>query len=154
MNSRNLLRFALAMVLFGSGVALGQRTATSKFEKYAKAESIDGLQWRTTQVTIQSILANLPPDSRGTGPASVYFDWKARKAKAVVFVDSEHLERQTASETQNTLTGKAFFTLVTIQSWIPEISESDFEMAFVDIPRDRNPYAEYKNGKLIFGRKR
>jgi hypothetical protein len=137
-----------AVLIFVAGIATGQNIAQSKFAKYKEPAYINKMEWSLVHANLSALQVKAESDGR-TAP-NIYFDWKADKVKAKVLVNGDFLGSKSANELRGILMGDSIIAFTYVNNRLPEISEDDFEVEFVNYSQ-KGPasFAEYKNGKLL-----
>src|SRR5678816_4414990 len=82
------IRDRAAAALFMSGLLIGQRTSTSKFEKYLRPANLSDMDLITLLVNIDHIRGNMPMD-HGISIPEVFFNYKVDQPQATVLISSE-----------------------------------------------------------------
>lgn len=148
------LKFLVAclgvILTFSSGVAVGQKTVSSRFEKYEKPIGITVMDWRllgANLVLIRDKLNSAP----GIVVPRLYYDWSTRKVKGVTQVDEKILGQQKIDKVKENLEIAALTAHLAAGLAISELryADPDFEMEFRTLGTEKSTvYADYKNGKI------
>lgn len=148
------LRFVVAcfgvILIFSSGVAVGQKTASSRFEKYLVPAERAEMDMRLLEANLKMAHGQLE-FAPGIGLPRLFYDRSTRKVKAVAFVREKFLDQQKTEEVKKNLeiTAGAAFIAAALRlpelQWLP--ADPDFEVEFIGKAK-KSVYAEYKNGEL------
>jgi len=71
-------------------------------------------------------------ESDGTTAPNIYFDWDANKVKAKILVDGKWLGSKPANELRGSLLADELIAFTYVQQRLPEVSEDDFEVEFIN----------------------
>ena len=148
---RSYIALSVAIiVVFLSGVAVGQRTQASKFTKYRVPANVSTLDWMLLQADIVQLREKAGYAEDGIAPPRFFFDPKADKITALVTVDGNFLGRAPSASVREKLSRKAEGILLNLRISIPELSQQNFEVEFKNLtggaPVD---FGEYKDGNLV-----
>jgi len=139
-----------SIFLFLTGVVVGQKAASPRFEKYegpARFSEMDRRLLEANLLIIRDQLNSAP----GIALSRIFYDWNTRKVKAVAQVDETFLGEQKTDEVKKNLLKTAKTAVLAAGLALPELqyADPDFEMEFISINKPkRTVYAEYKNGEL------
>ncbi|MFQ5662891.1 MAG: hypothetical protein ACE5HL_03570 [Terriglobia bacterium] len=157
------LRFVVAcfgaILTFSSGVAVGQRDAPSRFERYERPAKLSEMDSRLLGAKLE-IAHDQLQFSPGIGLPFIFYDRSTRKLRAQSHVDEEFLNKQKNSDVKERLLSAALAAQVQADLFFPEVKvkefpDPDFEVEFFHIRwnaekkgGERVVYAEYKKGEL------
>ncbi len=141
----------VVLVVFLSGVAVGQKARTSKLAKYLAPVNVSQLEWMLLQADIVALRDYAGYSEGGIAPARFFFNPKADTVTAFVTVDGNFLNKEPSASVREKLSKRATTILFDLRISIPELSEQNFEVEFKNLVGGGAPvdFAEYKNGKLI-----
>jgi len=146
-------RFLLVLIgvlLFASGLFLGQQTKRSRFEKYLRPGSITPMEIAVLKANIEvvrSMISDAP---------KIYYDSSCACFLARVTITSdwtkEPIDKVRARFMQ--VAGTALFALFAESPDNGPISERDVKVTFIELngknPETSHVVAEYVNGNIIF----
>jgi hypothetical protein len=138
------------VVVFLSGVGVGQLTQVSKFAEYRSPANVTRLELMLMQADMMELRESVGYGKNGIAPARFFFNPKTEKITAFVTVDGPLLGTQPSGSVKEKLsrTGERIFTELRIS--IPELSERNFEVEFKNLEGSGAvDFGEYKDGKLI-----
>ena len=141
---------AASAVFFISGLVVGQRTSSSKFDKYLRPANFVEMDYITLQVDVDNIRDQMPMRDNITTPR-VYFNYKQYYPQAIVFISSD-FEKAPLDTVKGLIREKYYPTFYKLKNYIPELSEDDFVLKvyrFTTDP-DRKLFAECKHGNVVF----
>ncbi len=157
------LRFLVAcfgaILIFSSGIAVGQKAASSRFEKYEGPARLSEMDSRLIRANLEMAHDQLQ-FSPGIGLPFIFYDRSTRKLRAQSHVDEEFLNKQKNSDVKERLLSAALATQVQADLFFPEVKvkefpDPDFEVEFFHVRwnaekkgGERVVYAEYKKGEL------
>jgi len=125
------LAFPLSTIpIFVAGFATGQSTQRSKFAKYREPAYITKMDWELMHVNLSAL--QIKAESDGTTAPNIYFDWDANKVKAKILVDGKWLGSKPANELRGSLLADELIAFTYVQQRLPEVSEDDFEVEFIN----------------------
>ena len=152
------LRFLVAsfgaILIFSSGVAVGQKAASSRFEKYEGPARLSEMEWRLVQANLETLRGQLE-FTPGIGLPFLYYDHIAGQVKASSRVNEKYLGEQKISEVQERLLSAALQAQVDAGGFFPEVEEypdPGFEVEFYSIragPSRRFVFAEFKQDEIV-----
>jgi hypothetical protein len=142
-----LMNVVIAIALFASGVAVGQRTPASKFDKYFHPSLRTEMDSLALETTVDLILGSLPYRNGLSIPKTV-FDYKQNRVQAWALSSSD-FEKAPIETVKAEIIALYRLELVHLKASIPELSEDDFVLS---VNRDSNfqPFAECKHGNIVF----
>lgn len=146
------------VLTFSLGVAVGQKAASSRFEKYegpARRSEMDMRLLEANLLLIREQLLSAP----GIGIPRLFYGRGTRKVVAVAFVDEKFLGQQKTDEVKKNLEITVGAAFIAAGVYLPELqwADPDFEVEFVSVPDFKkgdirigkeSVYAEYKNGEM------
>lgn len=146
-----------SVVLFGSGVAIGQRPSASKFAKYLRPAAHTEMDWIALEANVDAIRSSVPMRDDVSIPA-MYFNYKENRPEAglMLYPDAEKAPLDTV---RNQILVKYVSALTSLQRQMPELSEDDFVLRVFRIaPKDSTAsngwetklFAECRHGKVVF----
>ena len=157
------LRFFAAcfgvILTFSSGVAVGQKTQSSRFERYEGPAKLSEMESRLLGANLEMAYGQLQ-FSPGIGLPFIFYDRSTRKLRAQSRVDEEFLNKQKHSDVKERLLSAALAAQVQADLFFPEVEvkefpDPDFEVEFFHVRwnaekkgGERVVYAEYKKGEL------
>jgi hypothetical protein len=142
-----------SVVLFGSGVAIGQRGSVSKFGKYLRPAVRTEMDWIALEANVDVIRSSVPTRDDMT-ISTIYFDPKENRLEAglVLYPDAEKAPLETV---RTQIVVKYVSALTALHNQMPELSENDFVLRVfrvvvkgTDIHREQ--FAECRNRKVVF----
>src|ERR1700733_14086989 len=137
-----------AVLVFLSGMAVGQKCQGSKFAKYRTAANFTNMDWMLLEADVNDLRERAGYGENGAAPARFFFDPKADVITAFIVVDGSLLAKETSESVRDKLNGMAQHELFTLRLSIPELSTQEFEADFKTLngggPVD---FGEFKNGK-------
>jgi hypothetical protein len=137
----------IAAALFASGIAVGQRAATSKFDKYLHPSVRTEMDSIALETTVDLILGSLPYRD-GLSIPKTTFDYKANRLQAWVSTSPDF--EKAPLETVKTEIGVLYkLEYVHLKASIPELSEDDFVLR-VNRGSNFQPFAECRHGNIVF----
>ena len=133
--------------LFASGIAVGQRAATSKFDKYLHPSVRTEMDSMALETTVDLILGSLPYRD-GLSIPKTTFDYKENRLQAWVLT-SPDFEKAPLEAVKTQIGGLYRLEYVRLKALIPELSEDDFVL---NVNRGSNfqPFAECRRGNIVF----
>jgi hypothetical protein len=164
MNRRNIVRsktiiyvLLAGAALFASGIAVGQRAGTSKFNKYFRPAVHTEMDWLLLQVNVDSIRIGVE-HSNGLGIPITHFDGKEHRLKARIMISDEQAHRPV--ETLREQISAAYYsTHSQLFVRMPGLSEDDFVLEVLKITKAEHtsafwdePFAECRHGDVVFHR--
>lgn len=148
MRPKMLMHVVIAgAALFASGIAVGQRAATSKFDKYLHPSVRTEMDSIAFETTVDLILGSLPYRD-GLSIPKTTFDYKEHRLQAWVLTSSDFEKAQL--ETVKSQIGALYkLEYVHLKASIPQLSEDDFVL---NVKRGSNfqPFAECRHGNIVF----
>ncbi len=138
-----------AMVVFLSGMAVGQKSQVSKFAKYHTMARFTDLDWMLLEADVMDLRERAGYDEGGAAPARFFFDPKADKIVAFVAVDGTFLAKETSISVREKLLAIANSELFKLRLSIPELSTQEFEADFRSLNGGPVNFGEFKNGALV-----
>jgi len=159
MNQRYLVVCFAGILIFSSGVAVGQKTASSRFEMYEGPARLTEMDSRLLGANLEMANEKLQ-FTPGIGLPFIFYDRSTRKLKASSYVDEEFLDKQKSSDVKQRLLSAAIAAQVQTDSFFPEVKvkewpDPDFEVEFFHMKwnaekkaSERVVFAEYKKGEL------
>lgn len=152
------LRFLVAcfgvILTFSSGIAVGQKAASSRFEKYEGPAKLSEMEWRLVQVNLETLRDQFE-FTPGIGLPFIYYDPIAGQVKASSRVNEKYLGEQKNREVQERLLSAALQAQVEAGFFFPEVEEyadPGFEVEFYSIragPSRKFVFAEFKQGEIV-----
>ncbi len=149
-NSIFVYAVAISAVVFASGVAVGQRTSSSKFAKYLRASGRTEMDWIALEANVDSIRDSLPLSEALWTPV-IYFDAKQNLPGASVVISSK-LATSTLEDVKAHISETYYATYSRLKAAIPELSEDDFVLRVLRPTLDPNHklFAECRHGNIVF----
>lgn len=151
MRSKTVVYLLVAgAALFVSGIAVGQRTGTSKFTKYLRPSVRTEMDWITLDANVDSIRESLP-QSGGISIPFTYFNLKENRPEAFAMISVKLMLAPV--ETVKAQISEAYHvTYSRLKNQIPELSEDDFVLTVMSPTTDptHKLFAECKHGNIVF----
>lgn len=152
MRPRHLVyAIAASAVFFMSGLAVGQRTSTSKFAKYLQPTTPTVMELITLEANMDRIRNSVPMDAdEGITIPSAVFDLKNDRVMASALI-LPAFEKATLDDIKARITTRYFGMYEDLKSLIPELSPDDFVLRITRLTADpeRKLFAECKNGTIV-----
>ena len=141
---------AFSTIIFVSGVAVGQRTGTSKFAKYLRPSVRTEMDWIALEANVDSI-RSLVPRSEGIFIPQIYFNSKQDRPEAVVSISAD-FEKGSLDTIKSKITEMYYLAYYGLKNDVPELTEDDFVLTVnrLTADSDRRLYAECKHGIIVF----
>lgn len=138
------------IALFGAGIAVGQRTSASKFDKYLHPATRTDMDFIALETNVENIRSLMPMD-KGMSTPTVFFSYKEGQPQAIVTISSE-FEKGSITTIKNQILEKYYLTYFGLKQAIPELSEDDFLLKVVRVTQDpeHNLFAECRHGNIVF----
>ncbi len=141
--------------LFTSGIAVGQRAGTSKFNKYLRPAAITEMDWIMHRVDVGSIRIGVE-HGNGLGIPITDFDFKEHRLKARLMISDEQAHRPV--ETLRKQISEAYYsTHSQLFVLMPGLSEDDFVLEVLKMTKAEHssafwdePFAECRHGNVVF----
>jgi hypothetical protein len=147
MRPNTLIFLVAGAALFASGIAVGQRAATSKFDKYLHPSVRTEMDSIALETTLDLILGSLPYRD-GLSIPKTTFDYKKNRLQARVLTSSD-FEKAPLETVKAQIGGLYLLEYMHLKASIPELSEDDF---ILNVNRGSNfqPFAECRHGNIVF----
>jgi hypothetical protein len=133
LNMPSLRTLAASVLLLSTGVAVGQRLNSSKYDKYFKPATLTQMDIATLEANLNSLREAIPADDNHFVPV-VTFDTKEKTFKGFMGV-SYRVESQPIEEIRKMIQLQYSLLYESLKSSVPELSEDDF-MLTVYTPDD------------------
>jgi hypothetical protein len=143
---------AVSAVFFISGLAVGQRTSTSKFAKYLQPTTPPLMELITLEANIDRIRDSVPMDANeGITIPQAVFDLKNDRLLASAAIYPE-FEKASLDSIKSRITTRYFGMYSDLKALIPELSADDFVLRITrfTVDPERKLFAECKNGTIVF----
>lgn len=145
------------VLLFVCGVAVGQKGAAPRLDKYRKQAHLNRMDWAIMRAQVDSIQDMV--EENGVQAPSIYFDPSTNTFAAVFAVNAKYLETIPASIVSDNLTMRANLAWSSLHRYVPEAELDDFRADFraldahnksgKDVPGTKYYiFAEFKDGQL------
>jgi|GEM_PF-5218777 len=141
---------AASAVFFISGMAVGQRTSASKFDKYLRPVNRPDIDFIALEVNVESIRESVPMDN-GISIPQVYFNYKKDRPQASVSISPE-FEKASLDAIKSQIIEKYYMAYLRLKDFIPTLSEDDFVLRVIRITPDPDHkiFAECRHGDIVF----
>jgi len=154
--SKTILYVILAgAALFTSGIAVGQRAGTSKFNKYLRPAAHTEMDWLMLEANVSSI-RRWVEHGDGLGIPVTYFNLKEHRPKARIVISDEQMHKPVESLREQ-ISGAYDSTYSQLFVRMPELSRDDFVLEVLKWTRDEHIsvstlelFAECKHGNVVF----
>ena len=136
--------------IFGSGMAIGQRTSASRFAKHLGPSQRTEMELIELEANIDLIQLSMPRDD-GMSVPSVGFNYKKDRREASIFV-SQEFTQASLDKIKKAILFKYELAYSSVKHHIPEMTEDDFvlKVLYVLGEPDHNLFAECKNRNIVF----
>jgi hypothetical protein len=140
----------LGIAVFGTGIAVGQRTSTSKFAKYLRPGYRTDMALITLEANL-NLVRGMVPLSEGISIPQIFFNVQANQPQASAYISSD-FENASLDSVKSKITEKYYFSYFELKQSIPELSEDDFVLRVIRYTTDpdKKLFAECKHGKIVF----
>jgi hypothetical protein len=153
MRSKVIVRaVAAGVILFASGVAIGQRTNASKFDKYLRPTSRTDMDFIALEASVK-LIQDVIPGNKGIFIPQVFFNYQEHRPQAFVSVTSE-FEKGSLDTIKSQIIERYYLAYYGVAKSIPELSQDDFVLVVTRLTEspdsNRRIYAECKHGDIVF----
>src|SRR5690349_14393838 len=137
-------------VFFISGLAVGQRTSASKFDKYLRPANFAEMDFIALQVDVDSIRGQMPMRDDISIP-QVFFNYKEDRPQAFVLISSD-FEKAPLDTVKYRIIDRYYSAYYKLKRYIPELSDDDFILKVFRMTTDpdHKVFAECKHGNTVF----
>jgi len=154
MRPKLLFYIVTATIIFMSGIAVGQRTAPSKFDKYLRSMNRSEMDFITLEATVNSIHAAMAKTD-GISLPTFYFNYKEDRPEAVVFVEPE-FEKRSLEDVRSEIVYK--YVTASNEMWVLmgnsefKLLRDNFVLMVYRNTRDEahKQFAQCKDGNVVF----
>lgn len=138
-----------AATLFTVGIAVGQRSTTSKFERYFRPASPTQMDLITLATNLQLVREQVPPSS-GVSIPELFFNYQTGQPEAVSRI-SPDFESASLDNVKRKIIELYYSAYYGLRESIPELSEDQFTFRINRYTADpeKKLFAECRNGKIV-----
>ena len=138
-------------IVFASGIAVGQKAARSKFDKYLRPAARTEMDWIALEAQITALQWAVPFVDGMSAPR-IFFNHDTNQMQARVLVSAD-FEKAPLETVKKRISGQYYYGWLLVMTQLPEVSEDDFVLTVWRTPDNNKPatlFAECKHGNIVF----